>query len=295
MVGGAGTDWLNLYLDETTTSFSIRIADQVAAPLTIAPGTSISGFERFDLTLGSGDDRIDLTGMKLAGQNSFNAGEGLDTLVLDARSQGALRFTGFDKLSLDLTGVSGGADVASTHVTFRGFEAGAQYNSRFMSMDVTGGAAADTLAGADGADTLLGAGGADWISGGAGADSLNGGSGRDWLYGGEGKDVLTGGEGADSFVFDADLLLRNVDRITDFVSGSDTIVLGGPFLLPSGALAEDAFHVGSAAADAGDRIIYDPTSGALYYDVDGRGGARQQLFATLDGKPDLTFRDFLIV
>jgi cysteinyl-tRNA synthetase len=54
------------------------------------------------------------------------------------------------------------------------------------------------------------------------------------------------------------------------------------------------FHLGTAAADAGDRIIYDQPTGRLYYDPDGTGARAQVLFAVLDNHAAITSVDFLI-
>ncbi len=62
-----------------------------------------------------------------------------------------------------------------------------------------------------------------------------------------------------------------------------------------GHLKADAFHVGKAAADGSDRIIYDQTKNSLYYDRDGNGGAEQIKFATLQAKDKLALSDFMIV
>ena len=62
----------------------------------------------------------------------------------------------------------------------------------------------------------------------------------------------------------------------------------------TGWLKADAFHVGSRAADAEDRIIYDAAKGALYYDTDGAGGNAQVQFAKLDKHLSLTINDFKI-
>ena len=52
--------------------------------------------------------------------------------------------------------------------------------------------------------------------------------------GGTGNDTLTGGAGADKFVFASALnSLTNVDTITDFVSGTDKLVLDDSVLLVS--------------------------------------------------------------
>lgn len=92
-----------------------------------------------------------------------------------------------------------------------------------------GGAGADTLKGGGGADSLSGGAGKDRLDGGGGGDTLRGGGGGDRLKGGGGKDVLageagndvmSGGRGSDVFVFDG-----GKDRITDFRTGRDTLIL----------------------------------------------------------------------
>ncbi len=62
----------------------------------------------------------------------------------------------------------------------------------------------------------------------------------------------------------------------------------------AGTLAEDAFHIGTEAHDADDRIIYNQATGALIYDTNGdaAGGATQ--FATLTKGLALTSADFMV-
>ena len=62
-----------------------------------------------------------------------------------------------------------------------------------------------------------------------------------------------------------------------------------------GTLASDAFVIGSAAADAGDRIIYDSLNGILSYDSDGTGAAAAVTFAYVNAGMLLTAQNFLIV
>ena len=60
--------------------------------------------------------------------------------------------------------------------------------------------------------------------------------------------------------------------------------------LDKGKLDKDAFVSGdhvSKAKDAQDRIVYNETTGALYFDKDGKGGAKAIKFAVLDGAPHL--------
>ncbi len=161
---------------------------------------------------------------------------------------------------------------------------------------LTGTSSAEALNGTDGSDTINGIGGADKLYGWAGSDIIDGGNGSDYLYGGLGVDVLTGGAGNDVFVFNS-ALGGGIDRITDFVHGSDTFRLeNGVFtaLGAAGDLPSWAFYSGSAAHDATDRIIYNPTNGALTYDADGTGSVPPVQFGTLATGLTVTASDFLI-
>jgi Ca2+-binding RTX toxin-like protein len=63
----------------------------------------------------------------------------------------------------------------------------------------------------------------------------------------------------------------------------------------SGRLGSNLFHRGVAAHDASDRIIYDRSTGYLYYDPDGTGAEVQVAFAKLKAGLSLTAADFLVV
>src|SRR5436853_7207897 len=82
-----------------------------------------------------------------------------------------------------------------------------------------------------------------------------------------------GGPGTDRFYFTKALGSTNIDRVTDFAHGHDKLVLENAVFpgLPVGPLAAAAFHAGTHAADAGDRIIYNHATGALFFDSDGTG------------------------
>lgn len=108
------------------------------------------------------------------------------------------------------------------------------------------------------------------------------------IVGREGNDILKGQAGDDTFVFDRTLGSNNIDRIIDFqtIGGDDDTlkikasILGGG--VTAGVLDAADFVAGTAAVDASDRFIFDQASGELYFDVDGVGGAAQQLIATFE-------------
>ncbi len=155
----------------------------------------------------------------------------------------------------------------------------------------------DTFEGSRKADKLYGFKGKDTMNGSDGNDSLDGGAGNDVLSGGRHSDSLTGGGGKDSFIFNTAIKAGgNVDIITDFNPADDTIKLDDAIfagLGSTGPLSGALFHVGTAAdaAGAGNKIIYDATTGDLYYDK----GNTAHLFAHLNGAPTLTNADFVIV
>ena len=127
---------------------------------------------------------------------------------------------------------------------------------------------------------------------------LKGNSGNNLLNGSTGTDVIHGMAGKDSFFFNSTLGPTNVDIITDFSVPDDTITLENAIFTTLGTvgpLAASAFHIGAAAADALDRIIYNNVTGALIYDSNGSaaGGATQ--FATLSAGLAMTNADFFVV
>lgn len=159
-----------------------------------------------------------------------------------------------------------------------------------------GGVGNDILAGGAGSDSLSGEDGADLLRGDAGADVLLGGFGADTLRGGAGNDVLSGGGDADRFVFDA-ALTANIDRITDYAMADDVIALSNAVFtgLAGGVLAETRFkNLALGAADTSDRILWDPSTGGLFFDADGAGGVAAVRFATLQAGLALTAAEFVV-
>ncbi|WP_160381732.1 calcium-binding protein [Pseudooceanicola pacificus] len=152
----------------------------------------------------------------------------------------------------------------------------------------------DLLNGAAGNDTLFGQDGNDTLEGGAGEDDLAGGAGNDTLAGGVGADSLAGGGGVDTFVFD--VLDGAMDRVADFVPGTDRIALDSAVMtaLSPGALPAGQFATG-AAGDANDHVIYAAATGRLYYDANGNAAGGLTLLAEIAGAPVLTAADFLVL
>jgi RTX toxins and related Ca2+-binding proteins len=118
------------------------------------------------------------------------------------------------------------------------------------------------------------------------------------LAGRGGDDEMTGGGGRDRFVFDFALGADNIDTITDFKVDVDTIVLSGQIFTAIGStLNGSEFRANSTglARDGNDHVIYDRTTGALFYDPDGSGGQQAVQFARLSSGLALSHSDFDIV
>lgn len=173
---------------------------------------------------------------------------------------------------------------------------------------IYGGAGEDQLAGGDGNDYLYGGSDTDILFGGAGNDRLNGGDGIDILIGGRGNNLLAGGYDMDIFFLRVDtqngFLFGNFyfvpdsfDTIVDFAAGKDKIFLGvqgvqsGPVTLPESAFVSG---YGATAHDADDRLIYDRSTGNLYWDENGNLPGGSALIAKLLGQPNLQLSDILV-
>lgn len=259
---------------------------------------SLIGRAGDDTLIGNGGNDVFVmsTGGKATyGQDSIDGGAGTDTVDFRAHGRGPV------VVDLANATMSGGGSATVFDVE-----------------NVFGGGFDDQLTGDAEANLLSGEGGNDTLTGGEGNDTLRGGAGDDWLQGGfdfatsgnaTGNDVLTGGAGRDSFVFrdNPNPFISSpeatADRITDFVSCVDTLVFDDnvfPGLGQPGRFEphdERFFAAGGASAgqDNSDRIIYDTSTGRLYYDSDGSGQADAQIIATLQGAPNVTASDIAVI
>jgi serralysin len=172
-------------------------------------------------------------------------------------------------------------------------------------IDLSGNEFSQAVYGNEGANVLRGGGGADTLTGNGGDDHLFGDDGNDWLDGGAGNDVLDGGEGTNTLVggsgndlFDISTLGDNSTAVTilDFASGTDRIGLGHSAFsgLSLGTIQPSQFHQGASAAAAGDRIIFDSSTGNLYFDADGSGSGQAVLIAHLQAGISLQAADLFV-
>ena len=153
---------------------------------------------------------------------------------------------------------------------------------------------------------IIGGTGKDSLIGGLGKDVLKGGTGNDLLIGGLGNDTLTGGPGNDFFVFNTKTNNKNnVDIITDFASSKDhlqfsnAIFAGLHSVAGAGTAIKANEFVSSPTATQGttaiSHLIYNSTSGVLYYDADGNAAGAAVKVAILGTHPTLVASDILII
>ncbi|HWI38224.1 MAG TPA: hypothetical protein VNU64_17375, partial [Burkholderiales bacterium] len=71
--------------------------------------------------------------------------------------------------------------------------------------------------------------------------------------------------------------------------------LGGPGHFASGDARFYSAAGASGAHDADDRMVFNTSTGQLYYDADGAGGAGAQLVATLPGGSGVAAGDIWVV
>src|ERR671914_610361 len=188
----------------------------------------------------------------------------------------------------------------------------------------------DTLSGTSGDDTINGLGGSDLVlagsigggssgtisftsvervvggnfndilTGNAAGQTLTGRFGADTLWGAGGNDTLWGGGDGNTFVF-RENGTANADRVSDFASGSDKILLDASVMSVPGAsgnfaAGDDRFvaNSGGTAQDAEDRIVFNTTTKQVFYDADGSGSGAAVLIATLQSSATLVATDIVV-
>ncbi len=300
MLGGAGNDSYEVddagdYIEEYG---SEGTADRVDSSISYTLGGNVEW-----LTL-TGSNAINGTGNALSNVivgnrsvNTLTGGGGNDTLNGGLAADNMVGGFGNDVYYVDdagdiVTEVGGeGNDLVRSSVNYT-------LGADVERLTLIGSAAVSGTGNAS-PNSIIGNGAANALHGEGRNDTLSAGAGNDQLHGGVGSDRLTGGTGADGFYFDTALHARNnVDTITDFSARDDTIYLDLSVFTAigvEGALAEGSFHLGTAAADADDRIVYDGATGRLYYDADGNGAGAAVQFAQVTAGTALTNADFMII
>ncbi len=227
------------------------------------------------------------------GADVLLGGLGNDTLKgLDGADrmdgQGGLDWVDYSGVTRGLKGVGLVADMAMNTATGAGVGTDQIFNI-------------ENLIGSAFRDTVLGDFNGNRIEGRGGNDRLDGNFGNDTLVGGAGRDTLIGGLGHDSFVFSSALVAGNLDRLVGFSHADDTMLLtrtgSGPFdALDFGALTANEFRAGTTATTTAQHILYDRTTGTLFYDADGSdSGFAPLAFAILNNRPVLSFDDFTVI
>jgi Ca2+-binding RTX toxin-like protein len=307
--GGAGADWMtggagnDMYVvdnagdrifelfgggtDTVQSAVTVLLGAELEnATLTGAAAVNATGNALANTLVGNGAANV-LDGK--AGADTMNGSAGNDTYLVDNAGDRVFEAAG------------GGTDTVISSVTFylsNSYEVENVTLAGSTAISAHGNSFANSFTGNNANNILNGYAGNDRLVGNGGNDSLAGGDGADLLAGGLGNDVLDGGVGADRFQFDTALSASaNVDRIAGFSAADDTIALSRAVFTAfaaTGMIAASAFVVGTAAADAADRIVYDQASGRIFYDADGSDAGAAILFAQVAAGTVLTSADFQV-
>ncbi len=241
---------------------------------------SVNGYYKASFAMDGGDGNDTLLGSDNDDTFLFRAGSGNygNDVVDGGGGDNAITFTYWDGVSGVNSYATSGVTIDLRHGTLTGGRISGSATLANI-QDATGGAFNDRLI-ANNGRTFDNRGFAE-----SRGSYLDGAGGNDTLEGGASNDRLTGGDGADAFLFTAAPGDASADRITDFVSGTDQIWLDATIMTVLGVSGRFApndgrFYAAAGAMsghDADDRIVFDTSSGKLYYDADGSGAGAAQL------------------
>jgi Ca2+-binding RTX toxin-like protein len=308
LAGGAGHDLYFVGAGDRVIENAGEGVDRVNSAVSFTLGANV---EHLDLV---GTAAINGTGNDLSNQifgnsaaNSISGGNGNDTLgggggpdTLNGGLGNDVYSAGAGDILLD----AGGVDRVVAEIDWTlaaGFENLSSQTETVVRL--TGNSGANVISGNGGANVLSGLEGNDTLSGLHGNDTLLGGGGSDRLQGEFGNDVLTGGGSRDFFVFRLTPDIDGVDRITDFLRGTDELLFENASFTALGAsgawaAGDGRFRSGAGITtgqDSTDRLIYNTTTDSLYYDADGSGSGGSVLVATFAGDPALAATDFTVI
>ncbi|KAB0266752.1 calcium-binding protein [Microvirga brassicacearum] len=296
--GGFGADWIEGGLGNDTYVFdgSDSLVERAGGGTdTVETGIDYTLGAEFEALVATGLGNLALTGNALAnaitgnaGANRLNGDAGADTLSGLAGNDTYWAEAG-DRV---IETVGGGDD---TVIASASYSVGPDAEVEVLKL-----APASSKVTYD----LTGSNTANQITGHAGKNTLKGLGGDDKIWGSLGNDTLYGNGGRDTFVFDTKPGRTNMDAVRDFRVKDDTIWLDNKYFSKLGSkgseikpalLSKSAFHIGSAAHDASDRIIYNNKKGILYYDADGDGARAAVQIATVSKHLKMTHKDFYVI
>jgi RHS repeat-associated protein len=275
-IGGLGIDVLRLNFSTATTPITVTYTSTTSG--TASDGSTFREVEGFDLLGGTGNDSFNFTAATY--RSWVRSGTGNDTV---SAGSGDDRIEGGDGDDI----LRGGA----------GNESGSNWYFAFGTNFLDGG--------------LYGGSGNDQLFGESGNDNLLGEAGNDVLNGGTGNDTITGGSGVDHFRFDINTAFNStigIDTITDFLRGTDKIVLdkttftalttatGSTLSASEFSTINSATNGATLAGSSAARIVFNSANGQLFYNSDGTtaGLGTGNQFATLSGLSALANTDLLV-
>jgi Ca2+-binding RTX toxin-like protein len=261
-------------------------------------GTSVAaggviGVEQIVVANASGNEAINLTGNGAAQILVGNYGNNVLDGDNDTRAGGA---------GTPLTGTAAGDTLAGLFGddTYRVYSqadvvretVGQGNDTIFTSGDyqLRAGAVVETLSVADQSSTT-----GLTLIGNEYTQTVIGGAGSDELWGGNGNDTLVGQGGSDIFGF-GEVGAGAADIIGDFAPGDFIGLSSGAFSAIGGSFDQNEFVTGTVATEATAQVIYNQSTGQLFYDADGTGtGSAAVLFATITPGTALGFNDFQVI
>jgi len=294
--------------DAVSTSVTFDLAQNNATVVATAGGSAatiggIIGIEQIYVTNGQSTDNINLTGNGAAQFIVGNFGNNVLDGDNDTRAGGA---------GTALTGTVAGDTMAGLfgNDTYRVYSqadvvlenANEGTDTVFTSSNyqLRTGTSIEVLAAADATSTtgllLVGNELNQTIGGTRGADTIWGGSGNDTLLGDGGNDIFGFAQSGPSNVdtlgdfAPGDLIGLYTGATSTFATQSFSGLLGGS----TTGLDQNEFVLGTTAVGNNAQIIYNQTTGQLFYDADGAtaGGVAAVQFAQLNPGTGLGFNDF---
>lgn len=213
------------------------------------------------------------------GDDTLEGGDGNDLIAGGADNDLLLGGNGNDTLL-----AASGNDVLSAG-------AGNDYAEGWDGEDqIDGGSGNDDLTGGNGNDTLTGGSGNDTLSGNGSNDRISGGGGNDLIRASEGLDTLAGNSGADTFQFAS--TGQDLNRITDFTQGSDTLDFSRIDADESSLVNNDFLWGGAHNGAEANSITFHISGNTTTVFVDVDGDALADMTLTLTGAITLTASDF---